>query len=104
MYHIVNLNIIKIFCHKLHPILQHYMMVFPFQWPMEALSEIARDLGLLLVQIEGWIVICRSTFDTYIEGEPFHSMQLYANPAIKKYLLRIWGRTIISGYLSGHGV
>ena len=66
---------------------------------MEALSESARDLGLFLVKIEGWIIICRTTFDAYIEGEPYQSLQLYANPAIKKYLVRIWGRTIRSGDL-----
>ena len=64
---------------------------------MEALTESLGDLGLFLVQIEGWIVIQRTTFDTHVEGEPFQSMQLYADPAAKKYLVRVWGRTVKAG-------
>ena len=64
---------------------------------MEALSERLWDLGLFLVQIEGWILIQRTSFDTYMEGEPFQSMQVYANPAANKYLIRAWGRTVKVG-------
>ena len=64
---------------------------------MEALSVSLGDLGLFLVQIEGWLLIQKTCFDIYLEGEPYQFLQVYANPATKKYLVRVFGRTVKAG-------
>ena len=60
---------------------------------LEALQCVLRELNLTLVHVEDWVLVQRATFDLHIAEEPYHAVQLYANLATRKYVIRVWGRT-----------
>ena len=55
----------------------------------EVLTDGLSELNLFFVQIKGWLLVQRSSFDTYVDDEPFQSMQFYASLYAKKYLKRV---------------
>ena len=61
------------------------------------LSKTLESLRLQLVQVEDWILIQRSSFDIRVNGEPYHSIQIYADLAAKKYIRRVWGKSEATG-------
>ena len=64
------------------------------------ISELSKSFGeqnLQVINIDGWALIQRTTFDIQIEEEPYNSIQIYVNLASKKYSVRVWGRSIRSG-------
>ena len=64
------------------------------------ISELSKSFGeqnLQVINIDGWSLIQRATFDIQIEEEPYNSIQIYVNLASKKYSVRVWGRSIRSG-------
>ena len=63
-------------------------------------SGVLEELNLSLINVEGWLQIQRTTFDINVEQGPFQSLQILANAALKRYYVRVWGRTVRSGELS----
>ena len=59
-----------------------------------------RKLHLVMISIEDWVLIQRDSFDIHIDEEPYHALQIYANIAKKKYIIRAWGASFKSGALS----
>jgi len=57
------------------------------------LSKVLEELQLSLTRIEEWILIQRASFDLRIDEEPYHSIQMYASLATKKFVVRVWGRS-----------
>ena len=60
---------------------------------LAVLSRVLEELQLSLTRIEEWILIQRATFDLRIDEEPYHSIQMYASLATKKFVVRVWGRS-----------
>ena len=58
------------------------------------------ELHLVLISIEDWVLIQRESFDIHIDEEPYHALQIYANLAKKKYVIRVWGTSVQSGGFS----
>ena len=53
--------------------------------------------NLCVFNIDGWSLIQRATFDIQVEGYPYHSIQIYADLAAKKYIRRVWGKSEATG-------
>ena len=56
---------------------------------LAVLSRVLEELQLSLTRIEEWILIQRATFDLRIDEEPYHSIQMYASLATKKFVVRV---------------
>ena len=63
------------------------------------LHKILEAQGLQVVSIEDWVLIQRPSFDVHIGEEPYHSTQIYINLSTRRYVLRVWGRSLKSGEL-----
>lgn len=50
-------------------------------------------------QIEDWISFTRRNFDCHINGEPHQAVNFLLNPRTGEYLIRVWSRTVTTGYL-----
>ena len=66
----------------------------------DGLARSLRELHLVLISIEDWVLIQRESFDIHIDEEPYHALQIYANLTKKKYVIRVWGTSVKSGELS----
>ena len=65
-----------------------------------ALTDIDNVLGklsLMRVQMEDYLVIMRSTFDVTVAGDPYMAIMLLVNMWSKKFIARIWNRTVMTG-------
>ena len=66
----------------------------------DRLAGSLRKLHLVMISIEDWVLIQRDSFDIHIDEEPYHALQIYANIAKKKYIIRAWGTSFKSGTFS----
>ena len=66
----------------------------------DRLAGSLRKLHLVMISIEDWALIQRDSFDIHIDEEPYHALQIYANIAKKKYIIRAWGTSFKSGAFS----
>ena len=66
----------------------------------DRLAGALHELHLVLISIEDWLLIQRESFDIHIDEEPYHALQIYANLAKKKYVIRVWGTSVKSGGFS----
>ena len=62
-----------------------------------ALGRMMEELNLSVTLIEDWMLIQRASFDLRVDEEPYHSLQVYANLGARKFVVRVWGRTLCSG-------
>ena len=79
-----------------HLVTEHNFEFFFLRVPkmdLAALSRVLEELQLSLTRIEEWILIQRATFDLRIDEEPYHSIQMYASLATKKFVVRVWGKS-----------
>ena len=67
------------------------------------LSETLERLRLHLVRVEDWVLIQRANFDIRVNGEPYHSIQIYADLAARKYIRRVWGKSEATGEIGTMG-
>ena len=67
------------------------------------LSDTLESLRLHLVRVEDWVLIQRANFDIRVNGEPYHSIQIYADLAAKKYIRRVWGKSESTGEIGTMG-
>ena len=70
----------------------HFFLSQP-KMDLAELSKVLEELQLSLTRIEEWILIQRASFDLRIDEEPYHSIQMYASLATKKFVVRVWGRS-----------
>ena len=61
------------------------------------LSEVIREEHLASLQINGWILLLRSEFDCFIEGEPHQAFSFLFNVESGRFLSRVWGKTLDQG-------
>ena len=66
----------------------------------DRLAGALHELHLVLISIEDWLLIQRESFDIHIDEEPYHALQIYANLAKRKYVIRVWGTSVKSGEYS----
>ena len=66
----------------------------------DRLAGALHELHLVLISIEDWLLIQRESFDIHIDEEPYHALQIYANLAKRKYVIRVWGTSVKSGEFS----
>ena len=57
----------------------------------QGLSDTLEMLHLQKITIGEWILIQRATFDIHVNGEPYHSIQIYANLKTMTFIRRVWG-------------
>lgn len=65
----------------------------------ETLSEQLAQWNLIFVEMEGWWVIFRQTFDLHKNNEPFTALILLFNPKSSEFICRVLGRTMGKGFL-----
>ena len=63
----------------------------------ELLEKWLEDLDILILKMNGWMLLQRSSFDLLLEGEPHHSIQLLINTCQRMYIIRVWSRTVEKG-------
>ena len=65
----------------------------------QGLSDTLEMLHLQNITVGEWILIQRATFDIHVNGEPYHSIQIYANLKTMTFIRRVWGISEINGEL-----
>ena len=63
----------------------------------KALGRMMEEHNLSVVLVEDWMLIQRANFDLRVDEEPYHSLQVYANLGARRFMVRVWGKTICSG-------
>ena len=63
----------------------------------KALGRMIEEHNLSVVLVEDWMLIQRANFDLRVDEEPYHSLQVYANLGARRFMVRVWGKTICSG-------
>ncbi|XP_059088892.1 zinc finger protein 737-like [Tigriopus californicus] len=65
----------------------------------DSLREQLSQWNLMCVEMEGWWVIFRQTFDLYNNNEPFTALVLLFHPKSFEFICRVLGRTTSKGFL-----
>ena len=64
---------------------------------LSLLEQWMKDVGLVILNMDDWLLVQRGSFDFNLEGEPHHSLQLLINMNLHKYIIRVWSRTFEKG-------
>ena len=64
---------------------------------VQKVKEAIAEFGVIMVQIEDWIILRRSKFDIIVNDEPYSALHLYLNVKTHVFITRVWGRTHSKG-------
>ena len=74
--------------------------VVAFASVLEAIQPEIDSEKLAYLALKGWILFLREDFDVFLGGEPHHAMSYVYHVDSKRYLSRVWGKTLKQGKAS----
>ena len=75
---------------------------------IEAVLAVINAERLAYLSLKGWILFVREDFDMFHEGEPHHAISFLFHMDTRRFLSRVWGKTLSQGkvhsldQLAGH--